>query len=74
MCDELDRKIEVTEVKKIIMKSKCKKACGFDLISNEMLKVGVDSLLEPITNLFNLIINTDKYPAAWSTGIPARNG
>ena len=40
-----------------------------DLISNEMLKNTIPSILDPLTKLFNFIFNKGNFPKIWSDSI-----
>ena len=47
----------------ICYKLKNNKACGEDLILNEMLKSGANILLLSLSKLFNLILRNHKFPS-----------
>ena len=59
------KEVTTLEVKKIIKKLKKKTSCGFDEMSAELLKLGVDVLAEPLTHIINLSIRTGKFPTKW---------
>ena len=40
-----------------------------DLISNEMLKNTIPSILDPLTKFFNFIFNKGNFPKIWSESI-----
>ena len=65
---KLDNKITREEVSTAIGKLKNNKAQGLDTIRNEMIKSGQCQLLQPLTKIFNLILNTGIYPSAWCVG------
>jgi hypothetical protein len=50
-----DHYISFKEINNAVKKLSTGKACGEDMIINEMLKVGIDSLLPAIVKLFNII-------------------
>ena len=43
------------------------KACGIDLITNEMLKASSSLLLPALNKLFNMILVSGHYPSVWSS-------
>ena len=57
--------VPVSHVKKIIQKLKPKKSSGFDELSSELLKLGVDELSEPLTKIINASITEGKFPELW---------
>ena len=60
----INNEITEKEVKNAITKLKCKKAAGFDGITNEMIKAS------PIlTSLFNLILTSRHFPSQWNFGL-----
>jgi hypothetical protein len=60
--------ITPTEIEKAINLLKTGKAHGQDLITNEMLKHAKHIILDSLCKLFNMIIQTGKYPSEWCTG------
>ncbi len=66
--NELDQKISIKEINDAIAKLKVGKACGLDLISNEMLKNSQTSLIKCIEKLFNLCLEGGIYPDSWAYG------
>ena len=44
---------------------KPKKSCGIDGITSEILKIGFDVLVVPLTYIINYSIRTGKYPSKW---------
>ena len=66
---ELNQPITISEIKKCIRRLKNNKACGDDLIMNEMLKSGSNILLPSISKLFNLILRNQKFPSNWNINI-----
>ena len=65
---KLDSKITTEEVSTAICRLKNNKAQGLDMIKNEMIKSGQCQLLQPLTKVFNLILNAGIYPSAWCVG------
>ena len=66
--NELDFEIKDNEVLKAIKDLKNSKASGPSMILNEMIKYSQCSWLPLFNKLFNLILDSGKYPAAWSIG------
>ena len=56
------------EIKSEIQKLKLGKACGLDLIRNEMLRNAPSDLIDIIVRLFNVILNTGLVPENWCLG------
>ena len=65
---ELDIKISLKEIAKEIKNLKNNKACGFDLILNEMIKTNQLYLLESLQKIFNTVLSTGVYPKIWAKG------
>ena len=65
---KINNKITEKEVKNVIAKLKNKKAPGFDGITNEMIKAS-PSVLNILTSLFNLILNSRHFPNQWNFGM-----
>ncbi len=63
---ELDFPFTIKEVKAAIISSKNGKSSSDDLILNEMLKSGLSFILPSVTKLFNLILNSEQFPALWN--------
>lgn len=59
--------IDEKEVYKHITSLKTEKSPGPDGLSNEALRHGLPILLNPITNLFNKILDTEMVPKQWCT-------
>ena len=59
------KKVSTQDVKKVIQKLKKKTSSGFDDISAEILKMGADVLVEPLTHIINRSIETGKFPTQW---------
>ena len=53
------------EVLKIIKSLKPKKSYGFDGITSEVLELGAEVLVVPLTYIINFSIVTGKYPSNW---------
>lgn len=57
--------INTAEISQAISKLKNGKACGPDLILNEMLKAGHSQLIPVLHKLFNYILRSGNFPANW---------
>ena len=66
---ELDHPFTKTELLNGLKGLKNNKASSFDQISNEMLKVGGNIIIEPLLKLFNSILTHSLYPSAWKQDI-----
>mgnify|MGYP003416956578 CR=1 FL=1 len=64
-----ESEITSQEVRKAIGKMKNNKAAGLDEITAELLKHGKDVMVEELTQLFNLIWNSEEVPADWGQGV-----
>ena len=64
----LDNDITYNEVKNTIKELKTNKAHGVDLIINEFLKNAPDKVIQIITKLFNLVLETGIIPTSWTIG------
>ncbi len=62
----LNRPFTISEVKTVLKGLKNNKSACNDLISNEMLKSGSSILLPSMCKLFNLILDSGVFPAAWN--------
>jgi len=60
--------ISATEIIKAISQLKNNKACGLDLITNEMVKASANILSPCFQKLFNTCLNSGKYPTCWAEG------
>ena len=60
--------ISATEIIKATCISQIKnnKACGLDLITNEMMKASANILSPCFQKLFNTCLNSGKYPTCWA--------
>ena len=65
--DELN--VSFTTIANVIKKLKRNKACGIDLIRNEFIKKCSNDMLEDVTNMFNLILDSGVFPINWCLGI-----
>ena len=54
--------IDITDVSKLIQNLDCKKACGYDLISNRILKSCCATIAPYVTDLFNMCIKDGVFP------------
>ena len=64
----LDFTLKPDEISSAIKTLKLNKAVGLDSVCNEMLKAGIDSLIAPITHLFNTIFSSSNFPHQWAEG------
>ena len=62
----LDTRFSMQEIKMAIRKLKNNKANGSDLISNEMLKLGINQLTPIIQKLFNMTLESGQFPKEWN--------
>ena len=62
------RKINIEEARKVIRGLDSKKATGFDTISARILKDMEDILAEPVTIIFNMMIEEDIFPSQAKIG------
>ena len=69
MNDELNASFTTKEIADVIKKLKNNKACGIDLIRHECIKNCSNDMLEVVTNLFNLILDSSVIPTNWCLGI-----
>ena len=56
------------EIADVIKKKTKNKACGIDMIRNEFIKNCSKDVIEVITNLFNLILDSGVIPTNWCLG------
>ncbi len=63
--NELSFKISDLEINAAIKRLKKGKACGEDMVSNEMLKSSIVSIITVLNKLFNFILSTGQYPTMW---------
>ena len=68
MFQELNVEISLNEIRKGVQSLKCGKSSGPDLLLNEFLKYGINSLIEYMHILFNKIFDTGIFPDAWGEG------
>jgi hypothetical protein len=62
----LNKPITIAEIKQVIKNLKNNKASGNDMILNEMLIHGQSVLLPALAKLFNLILNSKRFPTKWN--------
>ena len=67
--NELNNPISDAEVQKAIKELKAGKACGGDMLINELYVCGIVSLLPKLTALFNLIFFSAHFPSTWKNGV-----
>ena len=63
--DNTDSPFKVSEINKCIHKLKLGKSTGPDCISNEIIKYSSILTCKSLTKLFNLILDSGKYPNSW---------
>jgi len=66
---ELESPIQISEIINHIAKLKNNKASGIDAILNEFIKNSPKEVLELITRLFNLVLDTSYVPTDWTIGL-----
>lgn len=66
---ELDRQITGAEVRQTLKKMNLNKAPGLDGIPTDFYKNLANILSAPLAKLFNLILSSGIYPAAWSMAV-----
>ena len=64
----LDKCVDAAELKSAVQSAKPKKACGFDAISNEMIKCSLEKMSKVLLKLFNHVIHSEEYPELWAEG------
>ena len=65
----LDGAITIPEIKRAGRKLKNNKACGQDMISNEMIKCIIETrFIEIILRVFNLTFDKSQFPEIWKIG------
>ena len=64
----LNKDITLDEIKKHIRNLKNNKACGYDLIINEFLKVSSDHVVNALLLAMNLVLKTGFIPEDWTIG------
>ena len=67
--ENLDRPIDLTEVKTAILSLKGGKSSGFDNLIPEIFTDGIEVLSPLLCELFNHIFNFGIYPESWTKGI-----
>ena len=65
--EQLSKSITLEEVKKCKLNNN--KASGTDYILNEFLKHAAPKLLDPIRQLFDIVLKCGKIPETWSIGV-----
>ena len=65
----MDSNITNSEIEEICLSLKNGKSSGIDSGNNEMLKASLSKLKKCFEILFNLILNVEKFPQQWSTGL-----
>jgi ribosomal protein L22 len=64
--DQLNLPITISEIKKVLKRTKNGKSTGPDMISYEMLKCGQNILLPALAKLFNIVLNSGYFPDMWN--------
>ena len=64
----LDFLVKSGEIEKVVKSLKNGKSSGIDQIQNEMIKSGLNTLIKPMTKLFNLVFSSGNYPSLWAKG------
>ena len=67
--DIMESPINLNEVQYALRYSKNNRACGDDGIPVEFYKLWDGAMDQPLTALFNHILQLGEYPSSWSTGI-----
>lgn len=67
--EEMNKPFTFDEVSKVVSKLKCNKACGIDHIINEFIKHSPHEMIEIITKLFNVVLNSGIIPTQWCVGL-----
>ena len=62
---ELDSPFTIIELRLALQKLKNNKAPSFDKVTNEMIKIGFNTLAQPFLLLFNSILANNIYPTNW---------
>ena len=66
---ELDDSFSDSDVMQAIKSLKNGKSSSFDIVTNEMLKHGANSLSRPLAVFFNAVFNSNLYPSQWKLDI-----
>lgn len=66
---DINKEISKAEIIKVIKNIKNNKATGPDLISNEMIKCSIKSLIDPLFLLFNSILKDGNFPESWNCSL-----
>lgn len=61
-------RIRFSEVQTEIKRLKVKKACGYDEISNRLVKALPDAAIKLLTSIFNACFNIGYFPSDWKIG------
>ena len=63
------KSVTISQVKKSLKKMKNKKSIGIDGLTQEKLKLGVQALAAPLTDIINDSIKTGKFPDVWKESL-----
>ena len=66
--NSLDKHITQKEITLAAKSLKNRKACGYDSISNEMIKYSAHIMMPILLKLFNKVLQTEYFPTNWSKG------
>ena len=64
----LDSPISEKDIKGAIKSLKNNKASGIDKISSEMIKSAINYIEDHLIKIFNILLQSGKYPSTWSKG------
>ena len=67
--EEINGDFTFEEIKAIIKKLKCGKACGLDQVRNEFIKNCPDNVISIVVKLFNIVLKTGIIPDEWCIGV-----
>ena len=64
----LDKPITQDEIITSAKAMKNKKACGYDSISNEMIKCSIIAMMNVLHKIFNHVLRLEIFPKSWAEG------
>lgn len=67
--EDLDRNINITELRSAVFQQNNNKSSGIDTLIAEVYKHSFDVIAPFLLPLFNRLIQTGEYPKSWGTGI-----
>jgi hypothetical protein len=65
----LDNSISPQEIHDVAKSLKNKKACGYDSITNEIIKCSINVMVPTLLKIFNQILHSEIFPKQWSEGL-----